>query len=88
MKNKAICLICSEAVSAVGDVATLNVCLRWTDCLIHKSTFKSLKAENVKTVNQCCQFNFFFKGLNDMEFQDSVHNLRTEFKYIAYYSEV
>jgi hypothetical protein len=87
MKNKAICLICSEAVSALGDIATLNVYLHWTDCLIHKRTFKSLKAENVKTVVKIVNL-IFFKGLNNSEFQDSVHNLKTEFKCIAYYSEV
>jgi hypothetical protein len=38
--NRAICLICSEAVSAAGDFTTLNVCLCWTDCSIHKRTIK------------------------------------------------
>jgi len=88
MKNRAICLICNEAVSAVGDITTVNVCLCWTDCSIHVRTIKSLKAESVKTVVKVVNLIFFFKGLNDTEFQDSVHNLKTEFKCVVYYSGV
>jgi hypothetical protein len=95
VKNKPICLICNEAVSVLREFSSnrrynIKCASTLTNCLFHQENLcaKTLKAGCVrlgvvKVVNL-----IFFEGLNHREFEDFVHNLKTEFKHVVYYSDV